>query len=71
MKNLPKLLPHVLLNARGYQCVSKKAKEPPAKYIVLQRQAKALSAASPLALSKTSQSEEKLLHLAMISAALF
>ena len=70
-KNSPKLLPHILPNIRGYRCVSKEAEKSPVKYIVPQRQVRALSVASPLALSKASQPEEKPLHLVMIGAALF
>ena len=54
IKNSPKLLLHMLPNARGYRCVSKEAEEPPAKYIMSQRQARALSATSPLTLLKIS-----------------
>ena len=61
----------MLLNVWGYRCVSKKAEEPLTKYIVPQRQVRLLSAASPLAPSKASQSEDKPLQLAIIGAALF
>ena len=38
IRNLLVLLPHVLLNAQKYQCVSKKtAEEPLSKYIILQK----------------------------------
>ena len=70
-KNSLKLLLHMLSNAWGYRCVSKKAEESLAKYIVPQRQARASSVASLLAPSKASQLEEKLLHLTIIGAALF
>ena len=74
-KNSPKLLPHVLPNARGYQYVSKETEKPLVKYIMPQRQARtssaALSAALLLASSKASKSEKKPLHLAMIGAVPF
>ena len=70
-KKLPELLLHVLPNTCGYQCVSKKTEEPPAKYIVPQKQAKAPLAVLSPAPSKVSQSKKKLLYLAMISAAQF
>ena len=54
MKKLLELLLHVLPSACKYQYVSKEAEKPPAKYIVLQRQARAPSAALPLASSKVS-----------------
>ena len=41
-KKLPELLPHVLPSANGYRCMSKKAEEPLSKYIIPQRQSRAL-----------------------------
>ena len=69
MRNSFALLPHVLSNAREYQYVSKKAvKEPLLKYIISQKQLRALSSAT----SKASQLEKKEpLQLAMIGAAPF
>ena len=55
-RNLLALLSHVLPNVYGYQCVSKEiAKEPPPRYIVPQKQLRALSSVT----SGVSQSEEK------------
>lgn len=76
-RNSAKLLSHMLSNVRGYQCISKEAaaEKPPSKYIMPQKQSRALSAASSLtplsATSEASQLGEKFLQLAIIGAALF
>lgn len=72
MRNLLTLLPHMLPNVRGYRCISKKiAEEPLFKYIILQKQSRALSLALLEVLSEANQSKKELLQLAMIDAASF